>query len=127
MSGELLSFSCCNFVIYLQIHVTQISDLIEGHYLIWQLSFVTSCQVVYHINTAHSGDYPPYGTYHKNCVYMYHYSHQLFGDGNSGFLHTDREQSITANYVSSILISPPNSLLGDKFLGDYPTQIQHYF
>jgi len=70
MSGELLSDSCCNFVTYLQIHATQISDLTEGHYFIWQLSFVTSCQVVYRINTAHWLDYPPHGTYPKDCVHI---------------------------------------------------------
>jgi len=34
MSGGLLSDSCCNFIIYSQIHTTQISDLIGGHYFI---------------------------------------------------------------------------------------------
>ena len=34
--------------------------IFQGHYFIWQLSFVTSCQLIYHINIAHSA----------NCSYM---------------------------------------------------------
>ena len=33
-----------------------ISKIIEGHYFIWQLSVVTSCQLVYRIDVAHPTD-----------------------------------------------------------------------
>jgi hypothetical protein len=32
--------------------------ILQGHYFIWWLFFVTSCQLIYHINIAHSANYP---------------------------------------------------------------------
>jgi len=96
--GALLSESCSNFILYLQIHAaTLISDWIEGHYFIWQLSFVTSCQGSsvtlprpVHLTTHHVA-------HTVRITYTYQYSHHLFGDSTSRFLCTDHEQSVAAN------------------------------